>query len=59
MIQRTNKIIVFLFKLHYVLPRPSLFTKYKSFARRLLEYGDIIYDILLYNKTYIQQLFLK
>ena len=31
-------------KLHYVLPRHSLLTIYKSFIRPHLDYGDIIYD---------------
>ena len=31
-------------KLHYVLPRHSLLTIYKSFIRSHLDYGDIIYD---------------
>ena len=30
-------------KLHYVLPRHSLLTIYKSFIRPHLDYGDIIY----------------
>ena len=31
-------------KLNVTLPRSSLLTIYKSFIRRHLEYGDIIYD---------------
>ena len=31
-------------KLHYVLPRHSLLTIYKSFIRPHFDYGDIIYD---------------
>ena len=31
-------------KLHYILPRHSLLTIYKSFIRPHLDYGDIIYD---------------
>ena len=30
--------------MHYVLPRHSLLTIYKSFIRPHLDYGDIIYD---------------
>ena len=31
-------------KLHYVLPRHSLLSIYKSFIKPHLHYGDIIYD---------------
>ena len=43
-IDQINKIIGLISKLRSVLPRHSLLTIYKSFARPHLDYGDIVYD---------------
>ena len=45
-ISKACKGICVIRKLHYVLPRRSLLTIYKSFIRLRLDYGDIIYDQL-------------
>ena len=43
-LNKVNKTIGLLCKLHNILPRSALFTIYKSFIRPLLDYGDIIYN---------------
>ena len=42
-------------KLHYILPRHSLLTIYKSFISPHLDYGDIIYDQPI-NQAFINKL---
>ena len=43
-LNKVNKPVGLLRKLHNILPRPALLTTYKSFIRPHLDYGDIIYD---------------
>ena len=43
-ISKTMKWIGIIKKLSNILPRKSLITIYKSFVRRHLDYGDLIYD---------------
>ena len=43
-ISKVNKIIGLISRLRLLLPRNTLVTIYKSFARPHLDYGDIIYD---------------
>lgn len=43
-IAKVNKLIGMISRLRSVLPRHSLITIYKAFARPHLDYGDIIYD---------------
>ena len=54
-INKVNKTIVLLRKLHNTLPRLPLLTIYKSFIRPHLDYGDIIYD-QAYNVLFHQKL---
>ena len=43
-LNKVNKTIGLLRKLHDILPRSALLTIYKSFIRPHLDYGDFIYD---------------
>ena len=52
---KVNKPIGLLQKLQNILPRESQLTIYKSFVRRHLDYGDIIYDEH-YNNSFHQKL---
>ena len=54
-LNKVNKTVGLLRKLHNVLPRPALLTVYKSFIRPYLDYGDIIYD-QAYNTSFHQKL---
>ena len=54
-LNKVNKAIGLLRKLHNTLPRLSLLTIYKSFIRPHLDYGDIIYD-QAYNVSFYQKL---
>ena len=54
-LNKVNKTIGLLHKLHNILPRSALLTIYKSFIRPLLDYGDIIYD-QAYNASFHQKL---
>ena len=54
MLNKVNKAIRLLRKLQNSLPRPSLWTIYKSFIRPHLDYGDIIYD-QVYNASFQQK----
>ena len=51
---KVNKTIGSLRKLQNTLPRPSLFSIYKSFIRSHLDYGGIIYD-QAYNVSFQQK----
>ena len=42
-------------KLKYILPRTSLITNFKSFARPLLDYGDITY-FKIFNESFHQRI---
>ena len=50
-LNKVNKTICLLHKLHNTLPRLPLLTIYKSFIRPHLDYGDIIYD-QAYNDSF-------
>ena len=52
---KVNKTIGLLRKLQNILPRGSLLTIFKSFARPHLDYGDVIYD-QSYNNTFHQKM---
>ena len=54
-LNKVNKTIGLLRKLHDILPRSALLTIYKSFIRPHLDYGDIIYD-QAYNTSFHQKL---
>ena len=54
-LNKVNKTIGLLRKLHDILPRSALLTIYKSFIRPHLDYGDIIYD-QAYNASFHQKL---
>ena len=54
-LNKVNKTIGFLRKLQNILPRSTLLTIYKSFIRRHLDYGDIIYN-QAYNASFRQKL---
>ena len=54
-LNKVNKTIGLLRKLHNILPRSALLTIYKSFIRPHLDYGDIIYD-QAYNASFHQKL---
>ena len=54
-LNKLNKTIGLLCKLHNILPRSALLTMYKSFIRPHLDYGDIIYD-QAYNASFHQKL---
>ena len=54
-LNKVNKTVGFLRKLHNILLRPVLLTIYKSFIRPHLDYADIIYD-QAYNKSFQQKL---
>ena len=54
-LNKVNKTVGLLRKLHNILPRPALLTIYKSFIRPHLDYGDIIYD-QAYNASFHQKL---
>ena len=54
-LNKVNKTVGLLRKLHNILPRPALLTTYKSFIRPHLDYGDIIYD-QAYNTSLHQKL---
>ena len=55
MLNKVNKTIGLLRKLRYSLPRSALITIYKSFIRRHIDYGDIVYD-QAYNESFHQKL---
>ena len=58
-LNKVNKTIGLLHKLHNILPRFALLIICKSFIRPHLHYGDIIYD-QAYNASFHQKLeFLK
>ena len=52
---KVNRIIGIIRSLQNVLPRSTLWTIYKSFARSHLDYGDIIYD-KAYNGSFKSKL---
>ena len=54
-LNKVNKTIGLLRKLHNIPPRSALFIIYKSFIRPHLDYGDIIYD-QAYNASFHQKL---
>ena len=54
-LNKVNKTIGLLGKLHHFLPRPALLTIYESFIRPHLDYGGIIYD-QDYNASFHQKL---
>ena len=54
-LNKVNKTIGLLRKLHNILPRSALLTIKKSFSRPHLDYGDIIYD-QAYNASFHQKL---
>ena len=54
-LSKISKAIGLLRKLQKILTRPSLLTRYKSFIRLHLDYGDIIYD-KAYNSSFHQNL---
>ena len=54
-LNKVNKTVGLLCKLHNILPRLPLLTIYKSFIRPHLDYGDIIYD-QAYNVSFHQKL---
>ena len=54
-LNKVNKTIGLLRKLHSTLPRLPLLTIYKSFIRHYIDYGDIIY-YLAYNVSFHQKL---
>ena len=54
-LNKVNKTIGLLRKLHNILPRSALLTIYNSFIRTHLDYGDIIYD-QAYNVSFHQKL---
>ena len=53
--KKISKTIGLLRKLQGILPRTSLITIYKSFARPHLDYGGIIYD-QTFNESYCQRI---
>ena len=52
---KVNETIGLLRKLQNILPRESLLTIFKSFVRRHLDYGNVIYD-QSYNNTFHQKM---
>ena len=54
-LNKVNKTIGILRKLHNILPGSALLIIYKSFIRPHLDYGDIIYD-QAYNASFYQNL---
>ena len=54
-LNKVNKTLGLLRKLHNILPRYALLSIYKSFIRPHLDYGDIIYD-QAYNASFHQKL---
>ena len=46
---KTNKMVVLLWKLSYLLPRQALVTIYKAFVRHHLDYGDVLHDQVFNN----------
>ena len=54
-LNKVNKTIGLLRKLHNILPRSALLIIYKTFIRPHLDYGDIIYD-QAYNAAFHQKL---
>ena len=54
-LNKVNKTVGLLCKLHNILRRPALLTIYKSFIRTHLDYGDIIYD-QAYSTSFHQKL---
>ena len=54
-LNKVNKTIDLLRKLHNILPRFALLIIYKSFIRLHLDYGDIIYD-QAYNASFQQKI---
>ena len=53
-LNKVNKTIGLLRKLHNILPSSELLTIYKDFVRPHLDYGNIIYD-QAYNATFYQK----
>ena len=49
---KVNKSIGLLSKLQMILPRRSLVTIYKSFTRPQLDYGDIIFFVQAFDKSF-------
>ena len=54
-LDKVNKTLELLFKLHNIMPRSALLTIYKDFVRPHLNYGSIIHD-QAYNATFRQKL---
>ena len=54
-LNKVNKTIGHLRKLHNVLPRSALLTIYKRFIRPRLDYNGIIYD-QAYNASFLKKL---
>ena len=54
-LNKVNKTIGLLRRLHNILPRSALLTIYKRFIRPRLEYNDLIYD-QAYNASFHQKL---
>ena len=55
MIMKISKTVRLLQKFQVILPRTSLITIYKLFARPYLDYGDIIYD-QTFNESFHQRI---
>ena len=55
MLKRISKTVGLFRKFQGILPRTSLITIYKSFARPHLDYGDIIYD-QTFNESFHQRI---
>ena len=54
-LNKVNKTVGLLRKIHNILPRPALLTIYKGFIRPHLDYGDIIYE-QVYNTSFHQKI---
>ena len=54
-LNKNNKTIEVLRKLHNIWPRSTLVTIYKDFVKPYLDYGNIIYD-QAYNATFLEKL---
>ena len=54
-LKKISKTVGLLWKFQGILPRTSLITIYKSFARPHLDYGDIIYE-QTFNKSFHQRI---
>ena len=54
-LNKNNKTIEVLRKLHNIWPRSALVTIYTDFVKPHLDYGNIIYD-QAYNATFLEKL---